>query len=187
MTDIILSYMRILNETDIDNLAKQLQLLNNNMSILIETIGSQSFWNSQLFAAIIGASSAIAVLLIQQLWNLKNNRKNRMDKIYKWICAQYGFWAPRSLFENASNTSYSGTEKPIGEKMVIDLRSHVKYWRYPNYRLRRYFKEYEHSLLSFNVCSDKNYEKYFSNSELIFEKIKDIAFKKTGENEWTIR
>lgn len=175
----------LINNSDIAGITEQLKLLNQNLSELINTVGSQSFWNSQLFAAIIGASSVIVVLLIQQIWHWKKNRNERMNKIYKWISEQYGFWYPKSIYEQSSNTTYHDTDKPIGEKMVIYLRSHVKYWQYPNYKLRRYFREFENSLLSFNDCKDNNYENYFLKSKLILEKIRDIAFKKTGENEWT--
>jgi len=187
MNKITLSSIHLLNESDIDSLSNQLRLLNKNLTDLIAAIGSQSFWDSQLFAAILGASSAIIVLIVQRLWNWHNLRKDKMDKIYKCIGEQNVFWSPRSLFKKASNTHYAGTEITIGKKMVIDLRSSVKYWRYPNYFIRKLFKKYEHSLMNFNNCKDNNYEKYFVESESLLEKIKEIAFKKTGENQWTIR
>src|SRR4030043_1843147 len=138
-----------------ESILKQMQEMNNNISELTNIIQtSQSFWNSQLFAAIIGASSAIMVLLIKQLWNWKQKRKDALEKIYKWIAEQNDFWNPRSLFDEASRTGYGCTtrddvtggttnipEKTLGEKMVIELRSHVKYWKYPSHWLRKLFKK----------------------------------------------
>lgn len=184
------------------SIVNQLQQINENLTILNKAISSQSFWNSQLFAAIIGASSAIIVLLIQQFWNWHLKRKEKLGEIYKWIAEQYKFWDPDSLFKNASSTIYECMhtnhvtgktdiipEKLLGEKMVIEFRSHVKYWTFPSCWLRRSFEKYENSLLDFNNC-DKNDRNnlniLFSRSESVLNKIKDNSFKKTGENEWTI-
>jgi hypothetical protein len=186
----------------LENILGQLHLINENLRALTTVIESQSFWNSQLFAAIIGASSAILVLVIQQIWNWQHKRWERLEKVYAWITEQYHFWGPRALFDEAASTAYGATvtdnvtgkteqtpDKALGEKMVIGLRSHVKYWRYPSFRLRRLFKKYEEAIRKFNNCDHRNrneLNEYLSTAERIFQKLTTLAFKKTGENKWTI-
>jgi hypothetical protein len=51
-----------------EGILQQLQLFNKTLTELVKAVqNSQSFWNSQLFAAILGASAAIFVMLMQQL------------------------------------------------------------------------------------------------------------------------
>ena len=185
-----------------EDIIQQLVLLNKNVSNLTEVIGNQSFWNSQLFAAILGASSAILVLLIQSILKWRKGRSQRLEKIYLWAAEQIDFHSPEQLFASARNTSFASVtknkdaemirktpEKPIGEKMVINLKDHVKYWKFPNSKIKRLFTKYEKSLLDFNSVDDgaekTDYENQFSASNTIFQQIKDLAFKVTGENEWT--
>ena len=180
----------------------QLKLLNENIKNLTDAIAHQSFWDSQLFAATLGASSVLVVLIVQQVMDWRNKRNQRLEKIYTWMSEQIDFFDPKCLFKQASSTSYQCTvndnktgkiiekipEKPIGEKMVIELRTNVKYWRFPSFKLSCLFKRYEKSLLEFNEACDINQvelAKYFSKSNELFEKLKKLAFDKTGENEWT--
>ena len=170
--------------------------------MLNKTIASRSFWDSQLAAAIIGAGSAILIVIMQYLWKRHKQQKEELDKIYSWIVESYNFWTPDSLLTLASEISYGGTttdnlsgekriipEKPLGEKMVIELRKHVKYWQFPSWILKWYFKKYEKSLRLFNTVDPHSNDEFRSNllfSESIMSKIKKIAFKRSGENEWTI-
>lgn len=191
-----------IEQSTLEGIIKQLEVINENLSTLTKAVTSQSFWNSQVGAAIIGAAAAIFVILIQQFWNWRKKRKEKLDKIYEWIAEKYHFWTPRSLYDQASSTSYGGTshdtltgetkkipEKSLGEKMVIELRSHVKYWRFPSYRLKSYFKKYEASLIRFNSLDQNGkdqLQEFFSISEEFLSKIKDMAFRESGENEYTI-
>ena len=173
-----------------DSVLQQLHTINDTLSELVKAVqSSQSFWNSQLFAAILGASAAISVVMIQQLWNWRKNIKERLEKIYKWITEQNAFWSPQSLYNQASQTSYAcNPDKLLGEKMVIELRRHVKYWKYPDIRLRNLFKRYEKLLLQFNSCDCSKADsvsKYLAEADAVFTKITERVYKKTGENQWT--
>jgi len=190
------------NYSLMNTISKQLALINNTLSDISKALSTQSFWNSQLFAAIIGASSAILVLLIQQFWVWYRNKKHKFNEVCNWIAGKYQFMTPDVLFEIASSTSYGSTvhnkttreekiipEKPLGDKMVIELRSKVKYWRFPSFRLRRLFKKYEMSLNKFNdfdSIDGDDLNRLLSESRKYIEIIKNIAFRKTGENDYTI-
>jgi len=184
-----------------DEFITQLIVLNENLQNLTEALSHQSFWNSQLFAAILGASSAIIVLFVHLILKWRTKRNQRLEGIYNWMAEQIDFFDPKSLYKEASRTTYKSItkdktgkvlnetpEKPIGDKMVIELRGHVKYWRFPSLKLRRLFKKYEESLLEFNNVNNGDPEKYKQksySSNKLFEKLKNLSFKKTGENEWT--
>ena len=174
----------------LENIARQLHLTNENLLALTKAVNAQSFWNSQLFAAILGASSAIVVLLIGRVLDWYRKRKERLDKIYNDIAQKYYHWNPETLLRDAFSTSYQGEDKPLGEKMIIKLRGQVKYWQYPSFRLRRHFKKYEQALLEFDKYNGKDLDadelkEYLSQAAVIHKKLKARAFKKTGENEWT--
>ncbi len=182
---------------------EQLMLLNNNISALTEaTIGAKSFWNSQLFAAILGASSAVLVVLLQSLLKWRKERNERLERIYLWAAEQIDFYSPKQLFGTARSTCFASVtknkegevikstpEKPVGEKMLIELKEHVKYWNFPHSRIRRLFTKYDQSLLDFNQvkepAEESDYEIYFLASNEIFNQIQELAFQVTGENEWT--
>lgn len=171
----------------LENIARQLHLTNENLLALTKAVNAQSFWDSQLFAAILGASSAI---ITQHALNWFHKRKERLDKIYSYIAQKYYHWSPETLLRDAFSTFYPGGDKPLGEKMIIKLRGQVKYWTYPSFRLRRHFKKYEQALLEFNkyngkVLDSDELKRYLLRADTIHEKLKDRAFKQTGENEWT--
>jgi hypothetical protein len=173
-----------------DNVLQQIHAINDTLSELVKAVqSSQSFWNSQLFAAILGASAAISVVMIQQLWNWRKNIIERLEKTYEWIAEQNGFWNPKALYNEASRTSYvCKPDKLLGEKMVIELRRRVKYWKYPDIRLRRLFKRYEKLLLQFNSCDCSkadNVSEHLAKANVVFTEITHRAYKRTGENQWT--
>jgi hypothetical protein len=110
--DQLLAYVDQLSSTDglSEGALQQLYTLNKTLSELVKAVqSSQSFWNSQLFAAMVGAGAAISVVLIQQLWNWWKNTNERLGEIYKWIAEQHVFWDPRALYDRASRTSYGCT------------------------------------------------------------------------------
>jgi hypothetical protein len=117
-------------------------------------------------------------------------RKESLEKIYEWIAKQNVFWNPRSLYKEASNTGYADNPmKLLGEKMVIELRRQVKYWKYPDIRLRRLFKRYEKVVLEFNNCDytkKDQVNQYLKKAEQVFVNITGRVYEKTGENQWTI-
>jgi len=169
----------------IGEISRQIYNINITLRHLTKVIDAQSFWNSQLFAAILGAFSAI---VIQQGLTWLHKRKESLDKTYRWVAEQHVFWSPDSLLNSAENTSYGSPDKPLGEKMIIDLRSHVKYWRYPYSKIKKQFAKYEKSLHRFNDFGGTGMptkEDCLKISNSYFESIKNISFKKSGENEWT--
>jgi hypothetical protein len=190
-------------DSSLENISKQLQLINENLAALIKVMESQSFLNSQLFAAIIGASAAILVLIMKEIWDWRRKRSERLKKTYSWITQNHVWINPRSLFEKASSTGYGYTktdsvtgettqikDKPLGEKMSIELRRMVKYRDFNSILLRRLFAKYNRSLLTFNGYDGKTEDQrnnFLNNSERIFEKIKRRAFRRIGEDEFTLR
>ena len=76
-------------------------MTNENLLALTKAVNAQSFWNSQLFAAILGASSAIVVLLIGRVLDWYRKRKERLDKIYNDIAQKYYHWNPETLLRDA--------------------------------------------------------------------------------------
>lgn len=180
-----------------NELIEQLIILNQNVHNLSETISHKSFWDSQLFAAILGSSSAVIVLLVQSFLKWRVKRNQRLDEIYNSMAEQLGFYSPEVLYRKAANTIYQSTtkdkngniireipEKPLGEKMVIELRSNIKYWRFPNSKIRRLFGQYEKSLRAINHINNDDQEQ-LSQANKFFEKLQQLSFQKTGENEWT--
>ena len=188
---------------DIKDVVKELQNINLSLSKIVDIESKNSFWDSQLFAAILGASAALLVLILPHAWGVYIRRKERLNEIYNWVGAKYVFWTPKVLYEDALSTAYVGedglntqddikknTEKPLGEKMIIDFRSSVKYWTYPMSKIRNLFKKYENSLNEFSNVDYKNkaqIDQCIANSNKIMLRIKNLAFHKTGENEFTIK
>lgn len=185
-----------------DEIVNQLIVLNSNLSEITELLKNKSFWDSQLFAAMLGASSAVFVVIFQIFLSWRKKRSKKLREIYQWAAEQIDFHTPNDLFKEANNTSYGPVtknkdgkiidrtpEKQVGEKMVLELKNRVKYWNFPHSKIRKLFIKYEKSLSQFDQVNDpidkKGYEKYFKESEKIFQQIKKLSFKMTGENEWT--
>ena len=82
--------------SSIDDVVRQLEIITTNLSMLNKTIASRSFWDSQLAAAIIGAGSAILIVIMQYLWKRHKQQKEELDKIYSWIVESYNFWTPEN-------------------------------------------------------------------------------------------
>ncbi len=71
--------------------------------------------------------------------------------------------------------------------MVIGLRSHIKYWYEPFSKIRFLISWYEKSLWSIKegTIEEIKEQKEYKEAEKRFQKIMDLVYKKTGENEWT--
>jgi len=79
-------------------------------------------------------------------------------------------------------------EKPLGEKMVIELRRDLKWWREANRELTKMFREYEKRLKDFDALTDVDKEeeaRLIERANKQYEKIDKYAFKVTGDNEYT--
>jgi len=153
------------------------------------------WWNTQWFSAVI---AVIATLAVSSANNYHNNRKRRLYEFYGWFMKQQVFINTESLLQMGRMTTYGGTltkdgittqipEKPIGEKMVIELRSKFKYWQLPIGSIRSLFKKYEkliYKIPNSNLSEIKATKEYLE-AEETFSKIYDTAKRKTGENEWT--
>ncbi len=180
-------------------LIEQLSEINKSIVSLTKEISSRSFWNSQLFAAIIGASAAILVFIITQIIQYCRKSAERHEEYCLWLTKNYIFYRPESLLKEAKHTGYGGTttnpftgqkkvtpDKPLGEKMIIELRRGTKYWRKSSLKIKRKFKKYEEKLLKFNTAKNKSeLIECLESANTIFEEIKTMAFKHTGENQWT--
>ena len=87
-------------KNSLDDISRQLHAIHESLQSLVKVLSSQSFWNSQLFGAIIGASSALLIILIQQIWVWWHKRKTKLDGFYKWIAEQYVFLTPDALYDS---------------------------------------------------------------------------------------
>jgi len=184
-----------------DSLIFELRAINQNLDKLAEVVAPNSFLDSQLFGALIGASAAIGVLLLQQTWGWLEKRNQRIDEIYDWVVKQHDFFAPKNLYKNAVNHTYGGTwsdgltgrtrkipNKPLGEKMVIELGRKTKHTTWPRCKLRRLLGRYEKSVVLFDDCDPKNRDElnhYLDIAEKAYEPIVNEVYKKKGVNEWT--
>jgi hypothetical protein len=182
--------------------SQELRLIGQKLSELVNIIQKRSFWDSPLCAALIGAAAAVSVFIGEKIWNLWLERAERMKGIYRFIAGQSTFWSPRSLFSEASHTQYAGTsfngitgkteqrpEKPLGEKMIIELQRRSGYRSFIGLSLKRLFRQYEKSLLRFNNCralKGEEPDKYMECSKPYFDRIVKLAYRKTGLNEWTV-
>lgn len=180
------------------DLPSSIEALSQSIQNLTVALHYQPFWNSNWFAALIGALSAIVVTSV-----IDDVRKRRLKlrEFYAWIMEQGTFSSPSALLHVARITMYGHTftkngvstevpEKPLGEKMVIELRKHTKYWLFPYSRIRLLFHSYERTLQK--IPADESAKTVESNliykeAEEIFNKIMRLAERKTGDNQWTVR
>lgn len=142
------------------------------------------WWNTQWFSAVIGALSGFIGTFI---FSTIKNRNKRLSDYYQWFLEQGTFSAPDGLLMKAIMTQYQGEDKPLGEKMIIELRSNTKYWYEPFGMLRVLFKKYEISLLKIKSGRKEEVKQQpeYIEAEKRFQRIIDFVHRKTGENEWT--
>lgn len=188
-------------ETHIESIADALNQINDSLSSISTILSSTNIWDSLWFSAMIGAGAAIAVFSTEKYFSWKKRHNKDLLEYCKWLNEQWIFRAPDGLLDAARSTTYGHEErntttgerkvtpeKPLGEKMVIELRRDLKWWREPNYWLRRIFKKYEKELQKFDVLEneDKEEEKrLLASAAVYFEKIDRYAYKITGDNEDT--
>ncbi len=159
---------------------------------------SGAFWNSQLFAALIGAVSAT---IIGVLINIISNRRSRLKELYDNLMDRISWYSPDSLMNTARITSYGHSsvrdgvttiipEKTNAEKIVIELRRRGKYWKWPICRVKFLFRRYEQALSklpdSATVTEVKASDEYKA-ADFIYKRILELVQDKTGENQWTNR
>ncbi len=178
-----------------------LDAVNSNLSSIASTISKKSFFDSQAFGAIVGASSALFIFFLEKIISFCRKRITQNRKLYFELAEHGDIFSPRNLRERGGMTMYGHTkkdregttvvpEKPLGEKMLIQLRRVVKYWDYRNYWLRRMFKKYSKIIKSFDETSDRDSDegkKNMKRAELMHTKIMRYVYRKTGEDEWSIR
>ena len=177
---------------ELQNIVGSIQNLN---TTILET--SHSFWNTQWFAAVIGALSAIIATI---LVNFISKRRRHMSDLYSSLMSNKSWLYPDSLIDQAKCTSYGCTitkegktttipEKKINEKTVIQLRRRCKYWQFPICRVRYLFNQYEKAIWQLpdtKVIELKDISEY-KNLQKIYQRISDLVEKKTGENDFTNR
>lgn len=184
-----------------DTIIAALNGINSNLAQIVENLSNKSFLDSQWFAALIGAGSAIIIFSIEKTISWRKRENEKLLDYCKWLNEQWVFRSPDSLLNSARSTVYgheernltSGEvkvvpEKPLGEKIVIELRRDLKWWRQPNRKLHRYFKKYEKMLYKFDQLKDDDpeQEKVLIEQALgYYNKIDNYAYKITGDNEHT--
>lgn len=162
-------------------ISDQLTALNSNLTSLIRD--QNSLLNSPLLQTIAGG---LAVLLATIAIDYFKNRSWKINKFYDHHLSYLIFYEPKAFYDEARITSYPEEvgDKPMSEKMVIELRKKVKYWYLPRSRIKKLFSEYEAILKGFP--SEKNEEvAYLNKAKAHYSRIEAHFFAKTGENEWT--
>ena len=155
------------------------------------------FWNTQWFAAMIGA---VAALVVTHFISFYSNRKKILREFYQTLAEKSHNVSLDSLLTMAMITRYGHTltkdgkttvipEKPLGERIVIELRKRCKFWNLPMCLLRHNFYNYEKTLSKLPDLSRLELieTKEYKIAESCFEKITDVIEKKTGESSWTAR
>jgi len=153
------------------------------------------FWDTQWFAALIGATAA---LLITSLIDQTAKRNKILRDFYDKIAKNGHGLSLQSIGVSANIIRYGHTatrngvstevpEKTFSERVIIELRKKCKYWTLPPSKIRFMLKKYE-KLLS-KIPDTKNLKTsdgYIEATEY-YQKILDFVYKKTGENIWTAR
>lgn len=184
-----------------DSIIRALRGIENHFGLIANEITNRSFLDSQWFAALIGAGSAILIFSIEKFFSWRKKENEKLLDYCKWLNEQWTFRAPDALLDAARSTVYGHNErnlttgevkvvpeKPLGEKLVIELRRDLKWWRQPNRKLHRYFKKYEKSLYKFDELRDKDRDGekiLIDQARKYYEKIDNYAYKITGDNEHT--
>lgn len=159
----------------------------NNLAQAIERMRVHYWWDTQWFSALIGA---ITGLLGSGAVSAIRERNKRLFNYHQWFLGQGTFSSPDTLLKQAQITSYASAEpgdKPLGEKMVIELRSHTKYWYEPLSMIRFLLSRYEAALWKIKNGRKGEVENTseYKEAEKRFKAVEDFIYRKTGENEWT--
>jgi hypothetical protein len=154
------------------------------LNVALSYLSATHWWNTQWFSAVIGAITGFIGTLV---YSSLKDRKKRLADYYQWFLNQGTFSDPQGLSSQAMITSYGNNDKSLGEKMVIELRSHTKYWYEPYGVFRFLLSRYEKSVRKIKNCLRvdlENQEEYIE-AEKKFKKVMDFLYRETGENEWT--
>lgn len=174
--------------TPIDQIAQNTALIAHSLS------RPEQFWDTQWFATLVGALSA---LLVTYLVNFFSKRNAILNDFYKKMAQDYHICSLSSIVAEAGITLYGHTEtvnvesrvipeKTLAEKVVIVLRKRCKYWQLPYSKIRKMFEKYERLLSKIPDNCNKQCEES-KLAEEYFEKIMRHVYKKTGETFWTAR
>jgi len=169
------------------DLANSINTVAENISHLDNTIQINShvqWWNTQWFSALIGAG--VVFIGTQLFFSLKSRNKKLFDS-YQWFLKQGTFSDPDGLLMQAQMTVYGNEDKLLGEKMVIELRSHTRYWYEPYGVFRFLLHRYEKSIWKIKNGRKEEVKEQieYKEAQKRFQKVMDFVYKKTGENEWT--
>lgn len=146
------------------------------------------WWDTQWFSAVIGASMGF---LGTQLYSVLRSRNTKLFDTYQWFLEQGTFSDPDGLLKKAIITQYGDgagvVDKPLGEKMAIELRSHTKYWYEPYGMFRFLLHQYEKSIwkIKDGRREEVKQQSEYKEAQKRYKKVMDFVYKKTGENEWT--
>ena len=175
----------------LNQIAKGVDSLNTNFNTY-----QSNFTNQPWFQFLLGS---LVTFLVTWLYDYKKLRAKELESWYEHLTDQYVFHTPDALLEIALMTSYASTsttngiititlEKPIAERMVIRLRSELKWWNLPHGQLRYLFYQYEKSLSNIPDINSRRLieeSKEYNKSLKRYEKLKLHIFRVTGENQWT--
>ncbi|WP_446009197.1 hypothetical protein [Candidatus Electrothrix sp.] len=175
-----------------NSILEQLIGINKSLQEIAYVLNSQSFWNSQLFAAIIGALSAIFSMFGIELYKNHKKRITKLNETYKFLIDQLSFHTPDNILKEAIHDDTlgylgndTGEEIKLGERMVIRLMKDIEYDHYPCSKLKILFFSYEKSLKRFSELESENiddFKFYVKNSEKKFNKIERLCFKNLKED-----
>lgn len=150
----------------------------------IQINSNTQWWNTQWFSAVIGAVTGFWGTWI---YSMIRTRNERLSRYYQWFLRQGTFSDPQGLLVNAVMTTYGTEDKSLAEKMVIELRSHTKYWYEPMGRFRFLMKSYEKSVsrIQNGPKGDVENKPEYIKAEKRYQKVITFVYRKTGESEWT--
>lgn len=184
------------------NIANELHTISQTLIELSNTIGKKSFWESNVFSAIIGAASAIIITAVISInhW-LKNKRRVELKETI-WFAENYVFYKPIDLWKKASHTAYGGKlhdgftgetesipDKTINEKIVLELRRKIKWWKLKTPWLRRMFSKLQKELELVDLKAAKSPQEIIQALQRatdIYELAKSKAYKIHKEDWYTI-
>jgi hypothetical protein len=181
------------------SIVEQLNNINATLSQIQMALANPPFWQSNIFAAIIGFSGGILVFILDLLVRAFDTRKVHLRKIYDWFLTQFVFFSPQSLVDLARMHIYASTltrngvttqipEKPLAEKMVIEFKKRIKYQTFPKFsQIKNLLGQYEKELSKFPEYGDAQMEAHLKSADAIYDQIKTLIYKETGENEFTVR
>lgn len=187
----IISRSPALISNDLDKINNSLILIGNNIQEYQFQLTNQPW-----FQFIIGS---VVTLFATTMYEYASSRRKRLKEIYDFFVVQHAFYEPIDLFKKGRMTSYASTthkdgqtiknpEKPMGEKMLIEFREHIKWWRYPKGRLWYLLRKYDHAISNIPDISDEKTikeTKEYKKAQKVFDKLRDHIYRATGENQWT--